>query len=172
MSKICEEKLIIRRIENKDIKAFYELVNYLDLETEFRAFEPGERKQNYLMFESEMRERIKSNYIIYICEYDEQQIGYIEGAIGQYNRNKHLIHFNIALKLGYTGLKIGEKLIIALEDESKKEGISRIELTVFTYNDKAVKLYKKLGYLIEGIKFNSFKINNNCIDEFLMSKNI
>lgn len=117
-----ESELVIRKLENKDIEEFYKLVNILDNETEFRAYEPGERVKDYRLFEIEIIEKINNKYIIVVCEYDNILIGYIEGAIGLFNRNRHLIHFNIALKLGYTGLKIGEKLINKLELEAKKKG--------------------------------------------------
>ena len=44
------------------------------------------------------------------------------------------------------GRGIGSKIMTFIEDELRKKDIRRIELGVFEYNEKAIRLYKKCGY--------------------------
>ena len=48
--------------------------------------------------------------------------------------------------------------------------IKKIELSVFSSNKKAIRLYKKYGFSIEGIKRQSVLINGKFEDEIFMAK--
>ncbi len=162
----------IRELKEEEIGNFFELVKFLDYETVNRAYEPGERKDNLDKFSLEIKEKLKKGDIIIIAKEKEELVGYIEGERGKFKRNKHVIHFNIAVKLSYSGKGLGGRLISKLEEESFFRGIERIELTVFCDNINALKLYKKMGYTIEGTKINSFKIDGKPKNEFLMAKSL
>ncbi len=53
---------------------------------------------------------------------------------------------------------------------AKNQGVTRLELTVMTHNEKAVKFYKKMGFQIEGKKVNSLKVDGVYVDEYYMGK--
>lgn len=160
----------IRELKEEELEKFFELVKFLDFETNNRAYKPGEREDDFTKFSVDIKEKIKKGDLIIIAKNGEELIGYIEGERGKYERNKHVIHFNIAVKLNYSGKGLGGKLISKLEEESIKRGIERIELTVFCDNINALKLYKKMGYTIEGTKLSSFKVDGIYKNEFLMAK--
>jgi ribosomal protein S18 acetylase RimI-like enzyme len=160
----------IRKLTTNDLEDFFTLVNILDNETNNRAYEPGERDSDKEKFKREIIKKIEYGNIIIVAKDNNELIGYIEGERGSFRRNYHVIHFNIAIKLNYTGKGIGKKLIEEFEKECRKSKIERIELTVFCDNKNAVKLYKKMGYMIEGTKVNSFKVERMIKNEFLMSK--
>ena len=46
----------------------------------------------------------------------------------------------------FRGVGLGSKIMAFIEDESKKLGANIIELGVFEYNERAIHLYKKVGY--------------------------
>ncbi|MOA52329.1 putative acetyltransferase YhhY [compost metagenome] len=48
--------------------------------------------------------------------------------------------------------------------------IMRVELTVMTNNEFGIKLYKKMGFEIEGIKKNSMIVDDGFVDEYYMAK--
>ena len=50
----------------------------------------------------------------------------------------------------------------------KKLKLRKIELKVFSYNKRAIKLYKKIGFLIEGRRLKSIFYNGNYYDEIEM----
>jgi len=162
----------IRKLNKEDYKKFFETVNILDTETNNRAFEPGERNPSFDVFEAELSNKCNNGNIVIIATDKEEIIGYIEGERGKFRRNYHSIHFNIAIKLNYTGKGIGVLLIKEFEKECLESSIERIELTVFCDNFNAVKLYKIMGYWVEGTKINSFKIAGVSKNEYLMAKSL
>lgn len=60
----------------------------------------------------------------------------------------------ISLLIGdksYWGKGIGKYIMMDLEERCKQEGFKRIELGVFDYNERAIRLYKSLGYEVIGV---------------------
>jgi RimJ/RimL family protein N-acetyltransferase len=49
-------------------------------------------------------------------------------------------------------------------------GLVRLELTVHTTNDRAVALYKRFGFQIEGTRQASLLVAGEYRDEYLMSR--
>ena len=70
----------------------------------------------------------------------------------------------------FIGQGIGHNLFTKLETWRETTSLTRLELTVLTNNERAINLYKKHGFEIEGIKKNSMKINDVYIDEYMMGK--
>ena len=58
----------------------------------------------------------------------------------------------------------------ALEKEALKKGITRFELDVSVKNKIAINLYKKMGFVIEGERKNSYLIDGEFDDDYIMAK--
>lgn len=163
--------ITIKKIKTEDARVFLELSEKLDNETEFRAFEPGERKTTVAETEDFLNKVINSgNCMIFLAFVNDKPAGILEAAGGIFNRNRHMAHINIAVLLEYTGKGIGRMLFEALEEWARRAELKRLELTVFDYNSNAIKLYTKMGYLTEGRKRASFKVNGKFVDEIMMAK--
>jgi putative acetyltransferase len=68
-----------------------------------------------------------------------------------YGRRAHAAEFWIAVHEDFMGSGIGSRLLAEMIDTSDNWlNINRIEMTVFTDNDRAIALYKKFGFAIEG----------------------
>ena len=66
-------------------------------------------------------------------------------------RRRHAGHIGLAVHDKWHAKGVGTALMQALIDVADNWlNLSRIELTVFTDNRAALKLYKKLGFVIEG----------------------
>jgi len=78
---------------------------------------------------------------------------------------------NIAVYPKYRGLGFGTKLFGVIEEEARKTGSKKIALDVEIYNEKAIRLYERLGYKIEQ-KSPVFKIRDKIFEFFKMSKEI
>jgi ribosomal protein S18 acetylase RimI-like enzyme len=64
---------------------------------------------------------------------------------------------------------IGRKLIDQAISRAKKLGLERIELEVFASNTPAIKLYKKLGFMVEGVKKKARKLDGIYDDMIQMA---
>lgn len=64
---------------------------------------------------------------------------------------------------------VGEKLMDAVKEEAKKQGIHKLSLRVLGTNQGAIRFYQKNGFVIEGTLKEEFWMNNQFIDDILMS---
>ncbi|MNE70594.1 putative acetyltransferase YhhY [compost metagenome] len=76
----------------------------------------------------------------------------------------------IGILKDFTGKGIGSELFNAMEQWRLSTNIMRVELTVMTNNEFGIKLYKKMGFEIEGIKKNSMIVDDGFVDEYYMAK--
>lgn len=88
-----------------------------------------------------------------------------------YGRRAHAAEFWIAVHEDFTGNGVGSRLLAAMIDASDNWlNLTRIEMTVFTDNVRAIALYKKFGFEIEGThKAASFR-NGEFADAHCMAR--
>ncbi len=88
-----------------------------------------------------------------------------------YGRRAHAAEFWIAVHEDFAGHGIGSRLLAAVIDTADNWiNISRIEMTVFTDNTRAIALYEKFGFTIEGThKAASFR-NGIFADVYCMAR--
>ena len=70
----------------------------------------------------------------------------------------------------YGGNGVGTGLILKMEKWCRKNGIKKIELSVWSGNTWAIGLYKKLDYLLEGTRKSSVLREAKYQDLVLMGK--
>jgi len=142
----------------------------LDSETEFMLYEPGERK---VTLEEQKSQLARSeNVAIYVIEDTEQSelVGFTAGRRSVNLRDRYSLNIVIGIRQTYTGKNLGARLLLELEAWAKSIDIKRLELTVMTENIFAVRLYKRIGYEIEGTKRMSTHLSSGFKDEYVMSK--
>lgn len=69
----------------------------------------------------------------------------------------------------YRGQGVGEQLLCTKLNKAKTFGIERVELAVRADNQRAYNLYRKLGFVEEGVKRRSVKIDGVYHDRILMA---
>lgn len=86
-------------------------------------------------------------------------------------RMRHSANVGIMVHADYQGQGIGKALMQALLDLADNWlMLTRVELSVFTDNHRAIMLYEKLGFEKEGIKRQAAIRNGTYEDEYLMSR--
>lgn len=98
-------------------------------------------------------------------------VGEIDITIKNLRRVKHNGFLTIGLIPQYRGLGLGSQLMEQALLWSKQQGLKRIELSVFANNTKAINLYRKYGFLLEGLRKNFLyhDDNNSFEDDILMA---
>ena len=160
----------IRTLKKSDAAEFVRLTKIID-ESGRMLFEPGER-QTTVEQQEKMIQRIqedkKSTFLV--AEIEGHLVGYL-GALGnQAKRKQHIVYIALGVLENYQGKGVATSLFNEIFDWAKATAISRIELTVMKKNKKALELYKKLGFVIEGQKIHSLIIDDNFEDEYYMYK--
>ena len=81
-------------------------------------------------------------------------------------KNAHTGEFGVSVHPEFQGIGIGRQLIVTLLDWAKKNNtIEKVYLSVFATNQKAIELYRRLGFIEEGRHIKAVKqINDDYVD--------
>lgn len=162
--------MIIRKIEAEDASLFLTMLKQLDIEQKFMMYEPNERQTTVDEMESYIKNMNSSGSLILVAETDSKFAGFLTAERGFAHRIKHSAYIVLGVLKEYSNHGVGTHLMEQLLKWASESKIIRLELTVMCHNEKALALYKKMGFVIEGIKKKSLFIDNKYIDEYYMSK--
>lgn len=172
MPELLPSEITIREIREEDAAEYLELARRLDRETRFMMLEPGERSFGV----DQQRQRIRSvlemdNAVMLIAEHQGRLVGVLGASGGIYRRNRHSVHIFIGVLQAFAGRGLGTRLFEALESWARsRPEIHRLELTVMTHNTRAIGLYQKMGFTIEGTRRHSLLVDGEYVDEYCMAK--
>lgn len=82
---------------------------------------------------------------------------------------RHAGRLGMGLLPEYRGQGLGKRLTVETIRAARLAGIERIELEVFASNERAVALYRKLGFVTEGIKRRARKLDGEYDDNVFMA---
>lgn len=149
-----------------DIDFFYDLYMHPNInpfllyepmtKTEFQPiFDDLQAKKQLFVFENAQNERVGMCKLVRLA-HRTAHIAYIGG---------------VAISPNFAGKGYGEAMFLAILDWGKTQGIKRLELSTATFNDRAIRLYERVGFVREGILKNYTHLvsENRFIDELLMS---
>ncbi|TXJ41792.1 GNAT family N-acetyltransferase [Brachyspira aalborgi] len=160
---------IIREADIEDAENVIEYIKIVSDETDFLISDSSERNFT-VRKEKEFLQNIQSSILekIFLFEIENKIVGMcsIEGI--NKIRIKHRVDLAITVLKNYWGNKIGEKLIDYAIEYCKSNCIKKIELTVRIDNERALKLYKKFGFEIEGEIKNFIYLNGNYYNCYYM----
>lgn len=159
----------IIKVREEDAQIFLELLTALDNETKYMMYEKDERSQNIDDIKDQIR-NVNKNGIILALKENEKMLGYISGQIGDFRRIKHSAYIVMGIKQVFSGRGYGSLLIDSIFEWALANKLKRLELTVMVHNSKALNLYEKKGFKVEGLKKHSLLIDNEKIDEYYMAK--
>ncbi len=163
--------MLIREIVETDAAAYLKLARQIDDETRFMMFEPGERQTTVEQQTQWLREmRATGNQTMFVVEDAGQLVGYLGARGGTFHRNYHNVYIFLGLLEAYTGQGLGRRLLEEAETWARAHRLHRLELTVMPQNARGLKLYQKLGYVIEGTKKDSLRVDGVYVDEICMGK--
>lgn len=141
----------IREIEAEDYKELLDFMKKVKGETNFLRGYPNEIKMSY-EDEKEYIKKVKSsetsNYFVVMK--NNKMIGCIGFNGNTARKMKHYGTIGISVLKEYWGRGIATTLLEKLISWSKEKGIKKINLDVFENNERAIKLYEKFGFKLEG----------------------
>ncbi|GEM_PF-312223 len=160
---------LIRRVELRDSRGLLMMKKKLDRETTAMLFEPGERR----LTEGDQLEQIRvllrsSNSLIWVAESEGEIIGYLEATGGKVRRNQHTVYIVIGILEAYTGSGLGRRLFDHLFEWAARRQVLRAELTVQATNQRAYRLYRSVGFKLEGILKGALMVEGEPVDVYQM----
>ncbi|MEY8459166.1 GNAT family N-acetyltransferase [Lactococcus ileimucosae] len=157
----------IKNIELAHAEAFGQLQKEIYQENKFMLIEPDEQK----MKRHELANQIASTDFLIGADNDQGVlVAYLAAFRQAYRRARHRASIVVAVRSDCRRQGIASRLFTELEDWAQNTGVSRLELTVAVNNAAAISCYKTNGFVIEGVRSQSLKINDALVDEFYMAK--
>jgi RimJ/RimL family protein N-acetyltransferase len=142
----------------------------LDHQTSFMLLEPGERSERHEDIAADLDSIAGTNCVVIVAETGRQLVGYVEARGGRFRRNQITAHVVIGVHAAASRRGIGTGLLKELEFWAAAHAVHRLELTVMAHNQRARKLYERMGFAVEGRRRECLLIDGHLIDELYMAK--
>ena len=168
---MAEYELVIEEAQREDSVSLAQLLETVTLESDFLAQDDrssvlnGEQLASYI----DSRQSVP-NEICLVAKLGHEVIGVCNVTSNQDTKTSHIGDIFIAVAKPYWG--IGQFLMGTMIDWAvNTPAIRRLELTVQARNERAVHLYQKFGFDIEGTKKRGARTKNGeFLDVYLMAK--
>jgi RimJ/RimL family protein N-acetyltransferase len=164
-------EVTIREVRSDDAEAMIRFMNAIDCETRFLSREPGEfamtleEERNFIQARTE---DARVHWIIAEAQGRIVASCSIFGA-GRYKRYQHRATIGIVISRDYWGLGLGRRLMLENIARCRQIGYEQLELSVLAGNDRAIALYKSLGFEIQGTVTHAFKYaDGTYADDYFM----
>lgn len=166
-----DEVLVIRIIEEADAATFVELLRTIEAESSFMLFEPGERQTTAEQQAQRIRDLRRGNQQeIFVALVDGEPVGFLGVTVGACSRNRHSASFAMGVLARFAGRGLGTQLLERLHEWAQERSLRRLELTVISHNLRAIALYLKMGFVIEGRRSEALRVDGRFVDEYWMGK--
>ena len=168
--KINKNEINIRKALKEDASALIDYVKIVADETEFLTFDSSEFTKTIEEEERIIEEHNSANNQIFsLAKVDNKIVGILKIQSSKKKRLEHAGELGISVLKEYWSKGIGSALMTHNINWAKETGIlKKLNLIVSINNKKAIGLYMKNGFIIEGMIKRDMKLNNSFQDAYQM----
>ena len=135
--------------------------------------EPGERGQTDDTLRARLTAQAPGGSFDLVAEGDGSAlIGWLAVEILPYRRARHVGYLVLGVDETAIGRGLGRGLLAAAVEESRTRDVRRLELTVMTDNLRAIGLYLRSGFEMEGVRRRAVLRGGALVDEYYMGRSI
>lgn len=165
-------KYIIRSATEKDARSMSNVRLQIDGETEYLDREKGEAFLNETDFEQLIKKDTENSKNLFIvAEVNGKIAGFSRCEGNDLNRTAHKVEFGVGVLKEYWGNGIGKNLLKESVKWADSNEIMKITLSVLETNVKAIELYRKNGFEVEGIlKNDKYLSDGNYYNTIVMGR--
>jgi RimJ/RimL family protein N-acetyltransferase len=159
----------VELLGRRDIQEYLALTAYIDAETDFLGSDPKDNRPSLIQILNSIK---GERQVIFVAKNKHGLIGHLGGfwRRGKNARLGHCMNVGLGIAKDFWGNGIGTAMMEAFEAWAQERKIVRLELEVMVHNERAVALYKKRGFVVEGTKRKSIQVGDTYVDEYLMAK--
>lgn len=151
----------VRCAERDDAQALSDLRLQLDGETENFDRAQGEGFIDRAGFKQLISNDLASpKNLCLVAVVGDQLVGYSRCEGSTFIKLAHKVIFGVGVRKDFWGYGIGKALMQVSIDWADANGIQKMALEVLESNDKAVQLYQKCGFEVEGILKNDKRLSD------------
>lgn len=161
---------VVRPAEPRDASALAELADAVSAEPEgWLATSNGWRsatdERRYLR-----AVRRYPHAAVLVAETDDGRVvGRLSIARDQHPASAHVADVGLMVDAAYRRRGIGRALLEGGVEWARGAGIRKLELHVFPWNDAAIALYERFGFVREGLRRNHYRRGDELVDAILMA---
>lgn len=160
----------IRVATPEDAASLLALRRKLFAESNTMLWEP----QEFVATEEDERNRIKQLTSTKNCTYlaaikDGCIVGLLFATGSSINRLRHSTTIALGVAREHQGQGIATRMLQAALAWSSAAGLKRVDLTVHTNHARAIGVYIRCGFQVEGVRRASLLVDGRYVDEYLMS---
>lgn len=163
--------IAVRRALDTDGPALVELRRTLFRETEYMLWEADEFTQSA---EDESRRvarlNARANSLVILAEEGSTPIGLLTAVGGEVRRLRHSATLALGVARSHWGQGAATRMLEQVVAWSGSAGLHRLELTVHTTNLRAIEVYLRAGFRVEGLRRHSLLVGGHHVDEYLMAR--
>jgi RimJ/RimL family protein N-acetyltransferase len=160
----------IRPAVPADAAPLLELKQRLDRETSFMMYEAGEREASVQDLAADLDRVARSaNSVVLVADAGDHLAGYVELAGGSFRRSRATAHVVIGVRADAGGAGVGAALLRHATQWASGHGLHRLELTVMAHNHRAIGLYERMGFSLEGRRKQCLIVDGQFVDELTMA---
>ncbi|MGE7870998.1 N-acetyltransferase family protein [Bacillus paramycoides] len=151
----------IRSAAETDADQLSKLRVQIDGETENMDREQGEGYIDTIGFQQIIKtdsEKMKNLFLV--AEVHNHIVGFSRCEGSDLKRLSHKVEFGVCILKEYWGYGIGKNLLQKSINWADANEVKKIALQVLETNDKAIQLYKKLGFEVEGVLKNDKRLSD------------
>src|SRR2546428_12461175 len=108
--------------------------------------------------------------VLFVSEADGKIVGQADVHAGRPPKESHVGTLGIAIRDGYRDVGLGKALMERCLEWMRDRQFRKACLEVFATNERAVALYKKLGFEVEGVRRRQSLVRGEFVDNLLMAK--
>ncbi|BCC53268.1 TPA: N-acetyltransferase family protein [Bacillus cereus] len=144
-----------------DAEQLSEIRVQIDGETENMDREAGEGFINKIGFQNIIKtDSEESKNLFLVAEVHNRIVGFSRCEGANLKRLSHKVEFGVCILKEFWGYGMGKRLLQQSIHWADENEIKRISLQVLETNEKAIQLYKKLGFEVEGILKNDKRLSD------------
>jgi RimJ/RimL family protein N-acetyltransferase len=162
----------IRKVRLDDAAAIWALECEIVMEGEFFITLPEEFNFTLEQQQDQILDLLENERkTMLVAEIEGKVVGVIAFKSENLIRIAHTGYITMMINKDFRNMGLGKLLLKELLGWADQNPlIEKVSLGVFSTNDRAISLYKKMGFVEEGRKMKEFKINDEYIDDILMCK--
>lgn len=146
------EEVTIRQVRPTDAAALLALLKQLTKETPFLLVDSASLELPAAEEAQQLRLLLATtNNQLFVAEFDNQLIGFVRVTASQTPEIAHIGEVGVAILRAFWGQGLGTVLLRNIVTWAQQNAvIRRLELTVQARNQRAYRLYQRLGFKVEG----------------------
>jgi RimJ/RimL family protein N-acetyltransferase len=156
----------VKRIAPEHIAGFHRAVDFVSRERKYLAFLQGPPLESSRQF---VANNIENGFPQFVALAANDVVGWCDVIPKPRAVHAHSGVLGMGLLPEWRGQGHGRALIAATLDAARRFGLTRIELTVYADNVRAIALYRSVGFQQEGVLKDAALIDGVYLDSLLMA---